>query len=70
MLSWESSHALALALINAHPDAELDTLGLEQLNAWILELPGFMDEPALVNDGILTDVLRDWYEEVTLDGAN
>ena len=70
MLSWESSHALALALINAHPDAELDTLGLEQLNAWILELPEFMDEPALVNDGILTDVLRDWYEEVTLDGAN
>ncbi len=70
MLSWESSHALALALIDAHPDAELDTLGLEQLNAWILELPEFMDEPALVNDGILTDVLRDWYEEVTLDGAN
>ncbi len=70
MLSWESSHALALALIDAHPDAELDTLGLEQLNAWILELPEFMDDPALVNDGILTDVLRDWYEEVTLDGAN
>ena len=70
MLSWESSHALALALIDAHPDAKLDTLGLEQLNEWILELPEFMDEPALVNDGILTDVLRDWYEEVTLDGAN
>ncbi len=70
MLSWESSHALALALIDAHPDAKLDALGLEQLNAWILELPEFMDEPALVNDGILTDVLRDWYEEVTLDGAN
>ena len=70
MLSWESSHALALALIDAHPDAELDTLGLEQLNAWILELPEFRDDPALVNDGILTDVLRDWYEEVTLDGAN
>ncbi len=70
MLSWESSHALALALIDAHPDVELDTLGLEQLNAWILELPEFMDDPALVNDGILTDVLRDWYEEVSLDGAN
>ncbi len=70
MLDWDSSHALALALIEAHPDVDLDALGLEQLNAWILELPGFVDDPALANDGILTDVLRDWYEEVTLDGAN
>lgn len=70
MLDWDSSHALALALIEAHPAAELDALGLEQLNAWILELPGFVDDPALANDGILTDVLRDWYEEVSLDGAN
>lgn len=70
MLDWESSHALALALMVAHPDAELDALGLEQLQAWILELPGFVDDPALVNDDILTDVLRDWYEEVTPDGAN
>ena len=70
MLDWESSHALALALQEAHPEAELDTLGLEQLNAWILALPGFRDDPALANDGILSDVLRDWYEEVTGDGAN
>lgn len=70
MLDWESSHALALALMAAHPDAELDALGLEQLQAWILELPGFVDDPALVNDDILTDVLRDWYEEATPDGAN
>lgn len=69
MLDWESSHALARALMVAHPDAELETLGLEQLNAWILELPGFRDDPNLVNDGILTDVLRDWYEEVTPDGT-
>lgn len=54
----------------AHPDADLDRLGLEQLNRWILELPDFGDDPHLVNDDILTDVLRDWYEEVTLDGAN
>ncbi len=70
MLDWESSHALARALMDAHPDVDLDTLGLEQLNAWILELPDFGDDPHLVNDDILTDVLRDWYEEVTLDGAN
>lgn len=70
MLDWESSHALARALMARHPDADLDALGLEQLNAWILELPGFVDDPDMVNDGILTDVLRDWYEEVTLDGTN
>ena len=70
MLDWESSHALALALNEAHPDADLEHLGLEQLNVWILELPSFVDDPALANDRILTDVLRDWYEEVARDGAN
>jgi FeS assembly protein IscX len=39
-------------------------MGLEQLFHSIVTLPGFADDPALVNDGILNEILREWYEEV------
>lgn len=31
---------------------------------WTLELPGFDDDPALANDGILEAIYQEWYEEV------
>jgi len=46
-----------------HPDADLDGLGLGQLFEWIIALPGFADDPALAHDGLLSGILREWYEE-------
>lgn len=62
-LTWESSYEIVLALQTAHPDADLNQVGLQQLYHWIIALPEFVDDPALVNDGILNDILREWYEE-------
>ena len=62
-LYWESSYAIVLHLMEAYPDVELESLGLQQLNTMIVGLPNFADDPDLVNDGILKDVLREWYEE-------
>lgn len=64
-LYWDASYEIILTLMEVYPDIDLDSVGLEQLNQMILELPNFMDEPALVNDGILNDILREWYEENT-----
>ena len=64
-LYWDASYEIVLTLMEAYPDIDLDSVGLEQLNHMIIELPNFMDEPALVNDGILNDILREWYEEKT-----
>ncbi len=47
-----------------HPDADLDNLGLQQLFEWIIDLPGFDDEPILAHDDLLTEILREWYEEI------
>ncbi len=63
-LYWDASYAIVLNLMEAHPEAVVDDLGLDQLYRWIIALPDFADDPELVNDGILTDILREWYEEV------
>ena len=63
-VNWESSYEIVLGLIEAHPDADVDTIGMEQLYQWIIALPEFADDPAMVNEGILNDILREWYEEI------
>jgi FeS assembly protein IscX len=65
MLTWDATFEIALALMEAHPDADLESVGTEQLYQWVVALPDFGDEPALANEAILTAILRDWYEEST-----
>jgi FeS assembly protein IscX len=64
-LYWDSSYEIVLALMQAHPEVDVETVGLEQLKQWVLALPAFVDDPLLVNQGILNDILREWYEEVS-----
>lgn len=63
-LYWDASYEIVLALMEAHPEADLETVGTGQLYQWIVALPGFMDDPALVNEGILNAILQEWYEEI------
>ncbi len=63
MLTWDSSYEIVLQLMEQHPDVTVDEVGLDQLMNWIVALPDFADDPALVNEGILQDILREWYEE-------
>ena len=63
-LYWDSDYEIVLALMEAYPEIDLDQLGLEELSRRITCLPGFADDPALVNDAILKAILRDWYEEI------
>ena len=62
-LYWDSTYEIVLALMDNYPDADLEALGLDELNGLIVRLPGFADDPAWANDAILKAILRDWYEE-------
>ncbi|MHB8626555.1 MAG: Fe-S cluster assembly protein IscX [Aggregatilineales bacterium] len=62
-LWWESSYEIAQRLMAIHPQVHADDVGLQQVFDWVIALPEFADDPALVNDGILQDILREWYEE-------
>jgi FeS assembly protein IscX len=64
-LYWDASYEIVMALIEAYPNIDIETVGTQQLFQMIVELPNFADDPALVNDGILNDILREWYEEYT-----
>jgi FeS assembly protein IscX len=63
VLTWDASYEIILALMEAHPNIEVEAVGTEQLYQMILGLPNFVDDPALMYDGILNDILREWYEE-------
>ncbi|MFN8450666.1 MAG: Fe-S cluster assembly protein IscX [Anaerolineae bacterium] len=62
---WDSSYEIVLRLIDAFPDVDVETVGTQQLYEWVVALPDFADDPSLANEGILNDILREWYEEVS-----
>ncbi len=64
-LYWESSYEIILQLLERYPDVDLDSLGLQDLYTMIVTLPNFIDDPALAHDGLLTEILREYYEEAT-----
>ena len=63
-LYWESSFEIIQALRALYSNVDLETVGTGQLYRWIIALPNFADDPALANESILNEILREWYEEV------
>lgn len=63
MLTWDASYEIALALAEAYPSVNLEGVSTKQIEDWVLALPEFGDDPALVNEGFLVAILREWYEE-------
>ena len=64
-LYWDSAYAIALSLIDNHPDLDPEHVGLYELADLVECLPGFRDDPALANERILLDIMNVWYEEMT-----
>jgi FeS assembly protein IscX len=62
-LNWEATYAIALALKRAYPHVDLYDVSLAKVYEWTLELPDFQDDPALVNDDILSAIYQAWFEE-------
>lgn len=63
-LTWESTYAIALELKRAHPGIDMETVTLGDIQKWTLALETFDDDPALVNDEILSAIYQEWYEEI------
>jgi FeS assembly protein IscX len=63
-LYWDGSYAIMVYLKAAHPDVELKEVTLQQIYDWTVALPEFADDPALVNDDLLTAIYQEWFEEV------
>ena len=63
-LTWESTYAIALALKGKYTGIDMETVTLGDIHRWTLALEDFVDDPALVNDAILSAIYQDWYEEI------
>jgi FeS assembly protein IscX len=66
-LCWDASYEIILALARHYPDVHVEEVGLAQLKAMILALPGFQDDPQIASDDLLKNILREWYEEAESD---
>ncbi|PJF26817.1 MAG: Fe-S assembly protein IscX [Phototrophicales bacterium] len=62
-LYWEATYAIARCLRETYPEMDVETVGFGQLLELVTALPGFADDPALANEAILNDILREWFEE-------
>jgi FeS assembly protein IscX len=67
-LNWESTFAIALALKEAHPEADLDNVSLNMIYAWTVALENFEDDHALANDESLSAIYQDWFEHLNRIG--
>lgn len=62
-LTWENTYAIAMELRRKYTDVNIEEVSLQQIYKWTLELSGFEDDPAIVNDDILYSIYQDWFEE-------
>ncbi len=62
-MKWTDSREIALALIDAHPDVDPQQVRFTDLHRWVLELPGFDDDPKKSGEKILEAIQMLWIEE-------
>jgi FeS assembly protein IscX len=50
--------------VEAHPDVDPRTIRFTDLHRWVMELPGFDDDPARSGEKVLEAIQAAWIEEV------
>jgi FeS assembly protein IscX len=62
-MKWTDAEDIALALMERHPDIEPLGVRFTDLHRWVVELPGFSDDPRASNEGLLEAIQMRWHEE-------
>ena len=62
-MKWADITDIAIALEEAHPEADNVNLRFTDLHRWVLELAGFNDDPAKSNEKILESIQMAWIDE-------
>ncbi len=62
-LYWDSTYAIAMALLKYQPQRDPVNVGLGEMALMIEDLPGFVDDPSQVSEQLLLDIQTVWYEE-------
>ncbi len=62
-MKWTDIQDIAIELEERHPDADNVNLRFTDLHRWVMELPGFDDDPKRSNEKILEAIQMVWIEE-------
>lgn len=62
-LRWTDVREIAIALEEAHPDADILGVRYTDLWMWVQSLPGFEDDPNKSNEKILEAIQMTWLDE-------
>ncbi len=66
-MKWTDSRDIAIALAQAHPGVDPARVLFVDLRRWVLELPGFDDDPKRSGEKILEAIQAAWIDEGDLD---
>ena len=62
-MRWTDSREIAIALAERFPDQDPKTVNFVDLRDWVLQLPGFADDPRHCGEKILEAIQMAWIEE-------
>ena len=62
-MTWKDAEDIAVALMERCPDIDPLTVRFTDLRRWVVELPGFADDPKGSNESILEAIQMKWHEE-------
>ena len=62
-MKWTDSREIAIALAEAHPGIDPARVVFTDLSRWVLELPGFDDDPKHCGEKILEAIQMAWIDE-------
>ena len=62
-MKWTDTLDIAIALCEAHPDVDPETIRFTDLHKWVMALPGFSDDPNRSGEKILEAIQMAWIDE-------
>jgi FeS assembly protein IscX len=62
-MKWTDSREVAISLAERFPDTDPKTIRFTDLHRWVLELPGFDDDPKHSGEKILEAIQMAWIDE-------
>jgi FeS assembly protein IscX len=62
-MKWTDTQQIAEDLYDKHPDIDPKTIRFTDLHKWVMELPGFDDDPNRSGEKILEAIQAAWIEE-------
>ena len=62
-MKWTDSREIAIALAERYPETDPKSIRFTDLHRWVLELPGFDDDPKHSGEKILEAIQMAWIDE-------